>query len=105
MVMPKIQQVTTRSKSKQLEWGMQEAVRRAAKEWVEEANKNNVSRMLQDNEINQTNELLGAMAIPEQEETWKILADCQVSLPLMGLLKLVPRFTEKVETLISQKGT
>ena len=34
----------------------------------------------------------------------KILADCQVSLPLTGLLKLVPRFTEKVATLIAQKG-
>ena len=105
MVMPEIQQVTTRSKSKQSEWEIQEVVRKAAKEWVEEANKNNVSRMLQDNEINQANELPGVMAIQEQEETWKILADCQVSLPLTGLLKLVPRFTEKVATLIAQKGT
>ena len=61
--------------------------------------------MLQDNEINQTNELPIAMVVPEQEETWKILTDFQVSLPLTGLLKLVPRFTEKVATLIAQKGT
>ena len=33
-----------------------------------EANKNNVSRMLQDNEINQVNELPGAMPVQEQEE-------------------------------------
>ena len=92
MVMPEIQQVTTRSKSKQSEWEIQEVVQKAAKEWVEEANKNNVSRMLQDNEINQANELAEVMVVP-------------VSLPLTGLLKLVPRFTEKVATLIAQKGT
>ena len=32
------------------------------------------------------------------------MADCQVSFPLTGLLKLVPRFVEKVATLIAQKG-
>ena len=69
MVMPEIQQVTTRSKSKQSEWEIHEAIRKATKEWVEEANKNNVSRMLQNNEINQINELPGAMAVQEQEET------------------------------------
>ena len=105
MVIPEIQQVTTRSKSKQSEWEIQEAVRKAAKEWVEEANQNNVNRMLQDNEINQATELPGVIVVPEQEETWKLLADCQVSLPLTGLLKLVPRFTEKVATLIAQKGS
>ena len=45
--MPELQ-VTTRSKAKQSEWEVQELVRKAAKEWVEEANKNNVSRMVQD---------------------------------------------------------
>ena len=63
MVIPEIQQVITRSKGKQSEWEIQEVVRKAAKEWVEEANKNNVFRMLQDNEVNQVNKLLGAMAI------------------------------------------
>ena len=101
MVIPEIQQVITRSKGKQSEWEIQEVVRKVAKEWVEEANKNNVSRMLQDNEVNQVNDLPGAMAVQEHEEAWKILADCQVSLPLTGLLKLVPRFTEKVATLIA----
>ena len=60
--------------------------------------------MLQDNEINQVNELPGSVPIQEQEEAWKILADCQVSLPLIDLLKLIPWFTEKVATLIAQKG-
>ena len=32
------------------------------------------------------------------------LADCQVSLPLDGLLRLVPQFTKKVVTLIVQNG-
>ena len=105
MVIPEIQQVTTRSKSKQSEWEIQEAVRKAAKEWVEEANQNNVNRMMQDNRIDQNTDLPEATTVTEQEETWKILADCQVSLPLTGLLKLVPRFTEKVATLIAQKGS
>ena len=63
--------------------------------------------MLQDNEIiniNQVNELPRLVPVQEQEEARKILADCQVSLPFTGLLKLVPRFMEKVATLIAQKG-
>ena len=39
MVMPEIQQVTTRSKSKQSEWEIQEAIKKATKEWMKEANK------------------------------------------------------------------
>ena len=50
MVSPTIQQVTTRSKTKQSEWEVQEAIRKAVKEWVEEANKNNASRMIQEME-------------------------------------------------------
>ena len=53
MVMPEIQQVTTRSKGKQSEWEVQEVVRKPAKEWVEEANQNNVNRMKQDNALHQ----------------------------------------------------
>ena len=41
----------------------------------------------------------------EADETWQVLADCQISLPLARLLQLVPRFTEKVATLITQKNT
>ena len=61
--------------------------------------------MLQDNEIvttNQVSELPGSVPVQLQEESWKSFVDCQVSLPLIGLLKLIPRFTEK--TLIAQKG-
>ena len=60
--------------------------------------------MLKDNEINQVNELPGVVPVHENDEAWKILAYFQVSLPLTGLLKLVPRFTEKVATLIAQNG-
>ena len=60
--------------------------------------------MVQDNGINQVNELPGSIPIREQEEAWKILANYQVSLPLTGLLKLVPWLTEKVATLNAQKG-
>ena len=45
MVTTYVQQVTTRSKAKQSEWDIQEEVRKVGKEWVEEANSNNVSRM------------------------------------------------------------
>ena len=43
--------------------------------------------------------------ITEADDTWQIFVDCQIFLPLAGLLKLVPRFTEKVATLITQKNT
>ena len=43
--------------------------------------------------------------ITTTSETWKIFEDCQISLPLAALLKLVPRFTEKVATIITQKDT
>ena len=54
--------------------------------------------------LNQVNELPESVSMQEHEEAWKILADCQVSLPLTGLLKLVPWFTQKVATLIAQNG-
>ena len=86
---------------------MREVVQKVVKEWVEEANNKNVSRMLQDNDASFDAHLDGQSAprtTPEDEETWKILADCQVTLPSAGLLKLVPRFTEKVATIIAQNG-
>ena len=43
-----MQQVTACSKAKQSEWDIQEEVRKAAEEYVEEANNNNVTRMLQE---------------------------------------------------------
>ena len=49
MVTTKIQQVTSRSKTKQSEWEIQEALRKAAKKWVNESYYTDVARMLQDN--------------------------------------------------------
>ena len=43
------------------------------------------------------------LPVHEPEETWKILADFRVSLPLVELIKLVPQFTEKMTTLMAQK--
>ena len=37
----------------------------------------------------------------EVDDTWQIFANCQISLPLARLLKLVPWFTENVATLIT----
>ena len=51
MITTEVQQVTTRNKAKQSEWDIQEVVWKAAKEWVEEANNNNVTRMLQESNI------------------------------------------------------
>ena len=48
LVTIEVQQVTTRSKTKQLEWDIQEEVLKVAKERVEEANDNNVARMMQE---------------------------------------------------------
>ena len=73
---------------------------------MEEANQNNVARKMQDNAISIKDQPVPqseTLPMHKHEETWKILADCQVSLPLTGLLKLVPCFTEKVTTLIAQK--
>ena len=61
---------------------------------------------MQDNAISIKDQLVPwseTLPMHKHEETWKILADCQVSLPLARLLKLVPRFTEKVATRMAQK--
>ena len=74
---------------------------------MEEANKNNVARMMQDNEISNKEQPAPRsepLSAHKQEET-KILADCQVSLPLTGLLKLVPYFADKVAQMITKNKT
>ena len=97
MVNAEVQQVTTQSKTKQSEWEIQEVVWKEAKEWVDEANNNNVTRMLRENyERDITLENSGSRQeeittqSPTNDESWQVLADCQIWLPLAGLLKLVP---------------
>ena len=34
---------------------------------------------------------------------WQVLDDCQINLPLVGLLKLFPRFTKTVTTLLTKE--
>ena len=89
MVLPEIQQLTTRSKTKQSEWEIQEAVRKLTKECIEEANKNNASRMLQEMEeqnVQKTVTQMNPTTDTEVDDTWQVLADCQISLPLARLL-------------------
>ena len=73
MVSPVIHQVTTRSKTKQSEWEVQEVVRKAAKESVEEANKNNAAHMIQEMEEQNGQKLVPQLDLPaesEMDETW-----------------------------------
>ena len=98
MVTAEVQQVTTHSKAKQSEWDVQEAVRKVGKEWVEEANNNNVTRMLQEsNAPNVTSDKSRSrqeevpIETPDEDEEWKVLTDNHVSLRLIGLLKLEKR--------------
>ena len=46
--MAKVQQVTTRSKAKMVEWEEQDEIGKETKEWVAKANAVNVERMRQD---------------------------------------------------------
>ena len=109
MVNAEVQQVTTQSKTKQSEWEIQEVVWKEAKEWVDEANNNNAARMLQENdEQNATpinsgirQEEITAQS-PTYNESWQVLADSQILLPLSRLLKLVPRFTKMVAQIIAK---
>ena len=108
-----VQQVTTWSKAKTAEWEEQDEIRKAAKEWVEEANSNNVSRTLRENItlIVTTDKFDNQQVDPstttdvEDDEVWKTLADSKISLPLSTLLKLVPCFTNKVTQIIAKNKT
>ena len=96
-----IQQVTTRSKGKATEWETQEAIRKQATEWVKKANERNAAELEQQKE--NAEELTG-IGQPENP-TWQALQECQITLPLGRLLRLVPRFTEGLKTGITAVGT
>ena len=105
-----MQQVTACSKAKQSEWDIQEEVRKVAKEWVEEANNNNVARMLQESTMSivtsgksdSRQEETPTDTDEEDEKVWQALPDSKISLSLSALLKLVPHFIEKVAQIISK---
>ena len=76
---------------------------------MDEANNNNVTRMLRENyERDITLENSGSRQeeittqSPTNDESWQVFADSQISLPLARLLKLVPRFTKKVAQIIAK---
>ena len=68
-----------------------------------------VGRMLQESILSTNNsesrlvEQSAPTIGPQDEEAWKVLVDCQISLPLTGLSKFIPHFTEKVATIIARK--
>ena len=113
MVTGEVQQVTTQSKAKQSEWDIQEEVRKATKEWVEEANNNNVARMLQENtESIVTSDKFDSRQADtstdtdvEDDEVWQALTDSKISMSLSALLKLVPHFTNIVAQIIAKNKT
>ena len=83
MVTTEVQEVITRSKAKRSEWDTQDEVRKAAKEWVEEANNNNVAQMMQENiELIVTSDKFDSRQADtstdtdvEDDEVWQALAD------------------------------
>ena len=84
-------------------------MRKVAKEWVEEANNNNLAKMLQESivpivEFDKTGNRQEEAPTDtnEEDEAWQALVDSKISLSLSALLKLVPRFIEKVAQIISK---
>ena len=83
-----VQQVTTRSKGKAAEWKAQEAIRKQAAQWIKKANEQNVTEIRDQNTPREEE-----ITQPVENPTWQALQDCQIVLPLVRLLQLVPRFT------------
>ena len=76
---------------------------------MEEANNNNVVRMLQESigpifAFDNRQADIPTETDAANDEVWQALADSRISLSFSALLKLVPRFTEKVATLLVQKN-
>ena len=95
---------------KKTEWDIQEEVRKTAKEWMHEANNNNVAKTLQNSIVpivtsNKSDSqpdhtITGTDA--EDNEVWQALTDSKNSLSFSTLLKLVPHFTNKVAQIIAK---
>ena len=83
-----------------MDWVVQDEIRKAAQAWVEKANVANKERMRQESANN---------SLPMEEDTlspdpiWQALADCEITMTMEKLLRLVPRFRQVVENRI--KGT
>ena len=98
-----VQQVTTRSKTQSTQWQIQDEVRQAAKEWIDNANKTNVERMhteMQDITIGAPQSTQPSNSA-EDDQLWNALTSSRISLPLHKLLPLMPRFRDTLATLTS----
>ena len=87
-------------------------MRKVAKEWVEEANNNNLAKMLQESivpivEFDKTGNRQEEAPTDtnEEDEAWQALVDSKISLSLSTLLKLVPRILDKVAQIIAKNKT
>ena len=88
-----VQQVTTRSKAKTVEWEEQDGIRKATQEWVGKAVAANVERMRQDTAPGTTD----TVSPIEVDPIWEALADCSITLTMSKHLNLVPRFRQEME--------
>ena len=84
-----IKQVITRSQAKSIEWVEQEDIRKATQDWVEKANLTNAKRIRQES----------ANTAAQREDTtmtpdpvWLALAECEITMSMDKLLRLVLRF-------------
>ena len=76
---------------------MQDEIHKVAQAWVEKANAATTERMRQES---------ANKSLPVEEDTlspdpiWQALADCEITMTMEKLLRLVPRFRQVVENRI-----
>mgnify|MGYP007046867641 CR=1 FL=1 len=92
--MAKVQQVTTRSKAKMVEWEEQDEIGKETKEWVAKANAVNVERMRQD----VAPATIDAVIPSEVDPIWEALANYPIMLTMSKLLNLVQQFRQVMES-------
>ena len=91
-----VEEVTTRSKGKTIEWETEEAIYKQATEWIQEDNQQNIEEMQEHaKQLEETTE------ITNDDPSWYAMQQCQIMLPLAQLLQLVPRFTENLKSALS----
>ena len=81
-----VQQVTTQTKAKALDWEVQDEIRKTTKEWIVNAN----TQM--GPESTPIRPMLTTEENDEDDPIWQALADCEIKIPMQKLLELVPRF-------------
>ena len=89
MITANIQQVTTRSQAKNMEWTKQDDIRKVAQAWVEKANEANAQRMRQ-KFATTTERMEGTTLTPNP--IWQALVDYKITLTMEKLLQLVTQF-------------